>query len=42
MSDDRIVNAIDNATEEAIIFQAESQVDAINRARKRKKIKEGN
>ncbi|CAO3651250.1 unnamed protein product [Mucor hiemalis] len=40
MSDDRVVDAIENATNEAIIFQAESHVDAIERARKRRNTRE--
>ncbi|KAI8882904.1 hypothetical protein K501DRAFT_185545 [Backusella circina FSU 941] len=40
MSDDRVADAIENATNEAIIFQAESHVDAIERARKRRKTRE--
>lgn len=41
MSDDRVVDAIENAANETIIFQAESQIEAIRRARKRRKSTEG-
>ncbi|KAI8387547.1 hypothetical protein BD560DRAFT_119291 [Blakeslea trispora] len=40
MSDDRVVDAIENTTNEVIIFQAESHLDAIRRARKRRKARE--
>lgn len=41
MSDDRVIEALENAANEAVIFQAESQMEAIKQARKRRKTREG-
>lgn len=42
MVEHRTVDAVQNAANEAIIYQAEMQVEAINEARKRRKVNRGN
>lgn len=42
MVEDGDVDAIQNATSEAISYQAEVQVDSINKARKRREVNQGN
>ncbi|ORE11354.1 hypothetical protein BCV72DRAFT_238037 [Rhizopus microsporus var. microsporus] len=40
MSDHRVVDAIENAANEIVVFQAESHVEVIRRARKKRKSRE--